>query len=104
MKVQAQHMNQMQNMNQVQQMHQGQGQGPKGMGKIMKALSPDQRQEVSQTLQSMNETDRKNAVEQLKQLDVSNLSNDQLYQSVMDILNPTTQQNVISASSIDTYA
>jgi len=98
MKVQSQQMNQMQI-----QMHQ-QGQGPKGMGKIMQSLSPDQREELSQSLQSMSETDRKSAVEQIKQLDTTNLSNDELYQSIMDILNPTTQQNIITATSIDTYA
>lgn len=98
---QSQYMHQM-------RMHngQGQGQGPKGngMGQIMQSLPQDQRKEVSDLLQSMPEDERKDAVSQIKNLDTENLSQDELYQSLMDILNPATSDGVITETSIDTYA
>ncbi len=90
--MQIQNINQMHNINQAHQ-------EPQGMGKIMQSLSPDERKEVSQMLQDMDETQRKNAVEQIKKLDTDN----NLYHSIMDILNPATQ-SVITATSISLYA
>lgn len=102
---------QVSNSMQMQQMHQmrmqGQGQGGghgKGMGRIMQSLTPDQRQDISSQLQSLSQDDRKNIVDQIKSLDTSSMSQDQLYQSILDILNPETQTNTITATSIDTYA
>jgi hypothetical protein len=98
-------------MQQMQQMHQmrmrnGQGQGAhgKGMGQIMQSLSQDQREEVSDLLQNLPQDDKKDIVSQIKDLDTQNLSQDELYQSIMDILNPNTSESVITPTSIDTYA
>ena len=91
----------------MQQMHNEMGQGHgRGMGRIMRNLSQDQRQEVSQLLQSLPQDERRSAVEQIKSLDVSNMSQDQLYQSVMDILNPNSSQDLLAASTsgINLYA
>ena len=100
---QSQYMHQM-------RMQKGQGQGGhrgNGMGQVMQSLPQDQRQEVSNLLQNMPEEDRKNAVNEIKNLDTQNLTQDELYQSIMDILNPTTAsetENIITPTSIDTYA
>ena len=96
--------NQMQQMHQMQ-MHKGQGQGGgKGMGQVMQSLSEDQRQDISQMLQSIPQEDRKDIVSQIKSLDVSSMSQDDLYNSIKDILNPTSSENIITASTINTYA
>jgi hypothetical protein len=102
---------QVQQMNQMRQMHQMQGQGSgqgkgSGMGQIMKSLDSDQRKEVSDLLQSMPQEDRKSAVDQIKSLDTTSETSDELYQSIMDILNPETQSNVSSITSegVDFYA
>jgi len=109
--MQVNSMNQMRHMYQTNQSGaaqgmQGQGGGPKGkgMGQVMQALPQDQREEISQALQNIPQEDRKSVVDQIKQLDVNNLSSDELYNSIMDILNPSTQTDVISATSINTYA
>ncbi len=91
---------QTQAMGQAQGMHNGQGMGKgKGLGQIMRALPQDMREQVRNTLQSLDETQRKDMVSQLKQLDVANLSQDQLLQEVQNILNPTT-----SAYNFSVYA
>ena len=102
---QNQYMNQMHQMNQVRGQGNGQGQGggPKGMGAVMKNLSQDQREEISSMLQSLPQEDRKSVVEQIKSLDVNNMSQDDLYNSIMNILNPQNDSSVVSASAIDTY-
>jgi hypothetical protein len=63
---------------------QGGGQG-KGMGRVMQSLTPDQRQEISSQLQSLFQDDRKNIVDQIKQLDPTSISQDDLFQSIQDI-------------------
>jgi ABC-type phosphate/phosphonate transport system substrate-binding protein len=105
--MQVRSMNQMQQMNQMQnttQTQRAQGKGPHGMGAIMRNLSPDQREEISKTLQSMDESQRQSVVKQIKELDTQNLSSDELYQNIMDILNPQTQTNVVSTTTVNTYA
>ena len=86
----------------MQYMH-AQGGGNKGMGAVMQSLSTDQRKEISSMLQSLPQEDRKNVVDQIKQLDVNNLSQDELYNSIMDILNPQTQA-LESENTINFYA
>jgi hypothetical protein len=102
---------QVSNSMQMQQMHQmrmqGQGQSGghgKGMGKIMQSLTQDQREDISTQLQSLSQDDRKSMVDQIKALNTSDMSQDELYQSILEILNPQTQTNTITATSIDTYA
>jgi hypothetical protein len=103
--MQVQNSMQVQNMNQMRMQGQGQGGGQgKGMGRIMQSLTPDQRQEISSQLQSLSQDDRKSIVDQIKQLDPTSMSQDQLFQSIQDILNPQTQTDTISATAIDTYA
>ena len=96
--------------NSMQQMHRGQGQGmhkSQGMGQLMQALPQDERQNLQQTLQSMDDTQRKDVVSKLKELDVNNLSQDELMKQIQDILNPnsSTSQTASSfANSFSVYA
>jgi len=104
----------MQQMQQMQQLRNGQGphgQGGgngmgKGMGQLMQSLSTDDQQSLQDSLKSMDESQRKDVVSQLKELDVANLSQDQLTSQIQDILNPQTQSDVVSAtgSTFSTYA
>ena len=76
----------------------GQGQGMhKGLGQIMQSLPQDSRENLSNTLQSMDESQRKDVVSKLKELDVANLSQEDLMNQVNKILNPkkvaTTDSN-----------
>ena len=99
-------------MQQTQQMHhmrQGQGSGGgqgmgkgQGMGQLMQALPQDFREDLQNTLKSMDETQRKDIVSQLKELDVANLSQDELINQIQNILNPT--QSTSSNYNFFTYA
>ena len=79
----------------------GNGQGPKGqgLGKLMQSLPDDFRTDLQQTLKSMDETKRKDIVSQLKELDVNNLSQDELINQIQNILNPSA-----STYSFSVYA
>jgi len=54
----------------------------------------------------MDESQRTDVVSKLKELDVANLSQDQLTSQIQDILNPQTQPDVVSStdSTFSTYA
>jgi len=92
-------MQQMQYMNQIQN-RRGQGMGKgHGMGQLMQALPQDFREQLRNTLQSMDETQRKDIVSQLKELDVANMSQDELIAQIQNILNPTS-----TASNYSVYA
>ena len=97
-------------MQQMQQLRNGQGphgngQGKgmhKGLGQIMKALPQDFRENLSNTLQSMDESQRKDVVSQLKELDVSNLSQEELMNQINNILNP--QKTAATDANFSIYA
>ncbi len=92
----------MQQMQQMNQMHRGQG-----MGQFMQILPQDEKENLQQTLKSMDETQRKDVVSKLKELDVNNLSQDELMKQIQDILNPnsSTSQSASSlAHSFSIYA
>ena len=85
----------MQQMQQLHQMRQGQG-----LGQLMQSLPQDFRSNLQQTLESLDETQRKDIVSQLKELDVANLSQDELMNQIQNILNPSST----SAYDFSTYA
>ena len=92
-------MQQMQQLRNGQGPHNGQGQGMhKGLGQMMQALPQDARESLSNTLQSMDETQRKDVVSQLKELDVANLSQQDLMNQVNNILNPQTTATTASTT------
>ncbi len=70
----------------------GRGGGGKGngMGAIMQTLPSEDQAAIQEQLSSLSETDRAAAVDQIRQLDTSSMESDELTQSIMDILNPTT--------------
>ncbi len=81
----------------------GQGQGMhKGLGQMMQALPQDFRENLSNTLQSMDESQRKDVVSQLKELDVSNLSQEELMNQINNILNP--QKTAATDANFSIYA
>jgi len=76
----------------------------KGMGDIMKQLSPEQRQEIRTSLQSIPEDTRKDIVNQIKQLDYSSLTSDELYNSIMEIINNYSAPVATTATGISITA
>jgi len=96
-------MQQMHHMRQAQGNGGGQGMGKgQGMGQLMQALPQDFREDLQNTLQSMDKTQRKDIVSQLKKLDVANLSQDELINQIQNILNPA--QSTSSDYNFLTYA
>jgi len=94
-------------MQQMYQMRRGQGNGEghgmgkgQGMGQLMQSLPQDERENLQNTLQSMDETQRKDTVSQLKKLDAANLSQDELTSKIQNILNPSST----SAYNFSIYA
>ncbi|WP_456383639.1 hypothetical protein [Persephonella sp.] len=92
--------------NQVMNMYMYQNQQGKknGMGAIMQQLNPDQRQQVRDSLQSLSETDRANIVNQIKQIDYTSMSQEELYNSIMSIITNYTASTAAASSSIDIMA
>ena len=68
----------------------------------MQSLPQDFRSELQQTLESMDETQRKDVVSKLKELDISNLSQNDLMNQIQDILNPAA--TAATDSTFSTYA
>ncbi len=98
-------MNQISQMQQGGSMQKGNGNGMHGMKNIMQNLTPDQRQEISQSMQNLSQTDRKNVMEQLKQIDASKLDNQQYFQALQDTIKEAVQSsNQIAASGFNMYA
>jgi len=102
----------MQQMQQMHHMRQGQGNGEgqgmgkgHGMGQLMQSLPQDERENLQNTLKSMDETQRKDVVSQLKELDVANLSQDELTSQIQNILNPNQSANSMASDyNFLTYA
>lgn len=80
-----------------------------GMGAVMQSLTPDQRQQVSSMLQSLSEEERLQVKEQILQLDLSSMTADQLFESIVDIISSVGTTADISVAVnptgvIDIYA
>jgi len=98
-------------MQQMHQMRQGQGAGAgqgmhkgQGMGQLMQSLPQEDRQNLQQNLQSMDETQRKDVVSQLKELDVANMSQDDLTKQIQDIINPNSSASQTATSLISSFS
>ena len=98
-------------MHQMHQMRQGQGAGAgqgmhkgQGMGQLMQSLPQEDRQNLQQTLQSMDETQRKDVVSQLKELDVANMSQDELTKQIQDIINPNSSTSQTTSSLTGSFS
>jgi len=93
----------------LQQIHQYRHQYGKqnGMGAIMHSLTPDQRQQISSVLKSLSEDQRQQVKEQILQLDAASMTQDQLFDSIMAILNSvetTSETTVEQTSTVSLYA
>jgi len=78
--------------------------GGYGMGQVMTQLTPDQRQQISSALQNLPQDLRTQVVDQIRQLDISSMSQDQLFQSVMDIVSSVNATSLAAPSLISVYA
>ncbi|SMP04283.1 hypothetical protein SAMN06265339_0194 [Desulfurobacterium pacificum] len=87
----------------LQQMHQYRHRYKKGLGQVMQQLTPDQRQQISSALQNLPQDLRAEAKNQILQLDLSSISPDQLFTSVMDIISSVASSQT-SESSVSVYA
>jgi len=85
-------------------MYQNQHGKKKGMGAIMQQLNPDQRQQVRDSLQSLSETDRMNIVNQIKQIDYTSMSQEELYNSIIDIITNYTASAAAASLSTNVTA
>ncbi len=91
---------------QTQAMGSGKGQG-QGMRDVMQQLTPDQRAQVRDQMAQMDQTQRRQAMQQMKQLDAANMSNQQYFQQLQNILNPqqtTQQQSAVATTGLNLYA
>ena len=71
---------------------QGQGSGQNGMKDIMQSLSSEDRTTLREQMQSLPQEDRVAMKEQLKEVDKTNMSDDDYFQSLLDILSGTDTQ------------
>ncbi|WOE68777.1 hypothetical protein RZR97_06555 [Hydrogenimonas thermophila] len=67
--------------------------GANGMRDIMQSLSPDERNTLKEQLSSVSEEDRKSLIEQMKEVDKTNMSSDDYFQTLLDIVNQTNTEN-----------
>ncbi len=90
------------------QMHgMGQGQGQNGaMKEIMQQLPQEDRQAIREQMQSMDQTQRKDFMSQISELDTTNMSTQELSDTLLSMLSPaTTEENSTSEDSLlDFYA
>jgi len=86
----------------------GQGMGQGGMKDIMQSLSSEDRATLKDQLSSLSQEDRQSMVEQMKQVDSTNMSSDDYFQSLLDILNQDQQAanttNSSAAYNFSVYA
>ena len=87
----------------LQQMHQYRHRYKKGLGQVMQQLTPDQRQQISSALQNLPQDLRAEVKNQILQLDLSSISPDQLFTSVMDIISSVASSQT-SEGSVSVYA
>ncbi len=76
--------------------------GPRGggMGAIMQTLPSEDQSAIQEQMSSLSQTDRVAAMDQIRQLDTSSMSSDEVTQSIMDILNPTPTTSTQESTSI----
>ena len=83
----------------------GSGNGNGGMKDIMQSLSPEERTELREQMSSLSIEDRQKAMSQMKEVDQISMSEQDYFQSLLDILNPTKDNNSqVSSSSFSVYA
>ncbi|WP_457681627.1 hypothetical protein [Thermovibrio sp.] len=81
----------------------GQGHG-NGMGRIMRSLTKEQREEVASILSSLPQDERSSLVSQIKSLDASNLSQEELFNQVISILSSASASTTSETSAVSVYA
>ncbi|SFP19278.1 hypothetical protein [Hydrogenimonas thermophila] len=90
---------------QMRQMNGAGGAGNGGMKDIMQSLSQEERTQLREQMSSLSMEDRQKAMSQMKEVDKASMSEEDYFQSLLDILNPTKDDDSqVSASSFSIYA
>lgn len=87
-------------------MGQGNGAG-KEMREMMQQLPESDRKAIQEQLQAMSQTQRQDMVSQMSQIDTANMAVEDITSSILDILNPKSQEKNSggwSGSSFSMYA
>jgi len=83
----------------------GAGNGNGGMRDIMQSLSQDQRVQLRDQMSSLSMGDRQNLISQMQQIDKSNMSSQEYFNSLLDVINQTQNSQIqMSDNSFSTYA
>ena len=83
----------------------GSGNGNGGMRDIMQSLSQDQRVQLRDQMSSLSMEDRQNLISQMQQIDKSNMSSQEYFNSLMDLINQTQNSEIqMSYNSFSIYA
>ncbi len=93
----------------MQQVYGVQGQGQQGQGgmmkEIMQQIPQEDRSSLREKMQSMSETERKDMMSQVNELDTANMSIDELTASLLDIFNTDTEEEKVNEDALlDVYA
>lgn len=83
----------------------GQGKGgANGMGQVMQNLSSEDRSAIQEQLQAIPQEEKTAIKDQLKAVDPSNMSSDEYFQVLNDILNPTKEDSSTTGEFVPVYA
>jgi len=80
--------------------HHGKG----GMGQVMQSLDSTQRVEIQEELSLLSQEDRKSVVEQIKEVDTTTLSSEDLMTSILDIIDNSKIDENTSNMITEVYA
>ena len=83
----------------------GQGNGNGQMKDIMQSLSQEDRTQLRDQMSSLSGQDRQDAIAQMQEVDKSSMSDQDYFQSLLDILNQNEEtDSQISTTDFVTYA
>ncbi len=83
----------------------GKGNGNGGMKDIMQSLSQEDRTQLRDEMSSLSKQDRQDAIAQMQKVDKSGTSDQDYFQSLLDILNQNEEANSqTNTTDFTTYA
>jgi hypothetical protein len=82
----------------------GGGQGQGGMKDIMQSLSSEDQATLQEELGSMTQTERMDAISQMKSVDKTSMSDQEYTQSLLDILNQEDETQASTTNILSVYA
>ena len=75
-----------------------------GLSEVMQNLSQDQRLELREQMSLLNHGDRRNAIEQMSQIDSTTMSQEEYYKMLTDIVNRQVPPTTTVQSLFSIYA